>query len=138
MKFNYQFKFTPDEAVASRKVLVSVNGTEEVATDCKDNEVALEFAINEQVTLSLLDLNENGEALKNKRILQTHKVTGKAFEPDTLEGITIVVSKVDAEPPKPPVKPSPWPSADTVLEDETSTASEPAAPTDPANPDASA
>lgn len=153
MKFNYEFKFTPVEANASRQVRVSVNGTDPVITDCENDQVTLEFAINEQVSVDLINNDAEGKEISSRAILRTHKVTGATFKPDTLEGTTITVSKVGEEaaveppeepPTEPPVPPTDgaapaWPKSEVPPspEDESTTASEPSVMTDPANPDAS-
>lgn len=156
MKFNYCFEFTPVEAHASRQVEVIINGTEPKIVDCEGDKVTIELAINERLTMNLINNDDKGEQISKRLIIKDHKVTGAKFEPETLNGTTTTVTKIESEetPAEPPVEPPAPPTEPVGQEDgdeqgptgevplteggfpKQSTDVEPG--TDPANPDASA
>lgn len=97
MKFNYVFEFAPIEGCASRQVEVIINGTEPKIVDCDDNKVTIELAINERLTLNLINNDDKGEQMSKRIIIADHIVIGAKFEPETLQGTTIKVTKVGEE-----------------------------------------
>lgn len=134
MKFNYCFEFAADKSAVSRKVLTSVNGTDDVPTACENDKVSLDFAVNEQFTLYLMDLDGEGRAIRNKLIIKDHKVTGAKFKPEKLQGTTIKVTKISEEPPvEPPAAPEP-PVEENSTSDEPESDDEQVF-ADPANPE---